>query len=73
MRKIRRGYNTSIVAVCEDCKGRGKITVPGRHLGHGNYGSDSIETCETCEGTGMVKVKKEVFTTITIKPNIINR
>jgi len=26
------------------------------------------ETCKTCEGSGMVKVRKQVFTSVTIKP-----
>ena len=66
MKKSRKGYSKVITAICEDCKGEGTITIPGVYLGHGNYEADTVETCETCQGTGMVKVRKEVFTTITI-------
>lgn len=68
MKKIRGGSIKSRIEICEDCKGEGVIIIPGIYLGHGNYDDDTKETCETCEGFGMVKVKREVFTTITLHP-----
>jgi DnaJ-class molecular chaperone len=73
MRKVRGGSNITRIAVCKDCKGDGVIIIPGIHLGHGNYDDDTEETCETCEGTGMVKIKKQVFTTITIMPHKVKQ
>lgn len=73
MKKIRKGYSNTITAICEDCKGEGILTIPGTYLGHGNYDDDTKETCETCNGEGMVKVRKEVFTTITITPHKTNQ
>lgn len=67
MKKVRKGYSKVIKAICEDCNGEGTITIPGAHLGHNRYDDDTVETCETCEGTGMVKVKKQVFTSLTIE------
>ncbi len=46
------GHSTAITAICEDCKGEGIL---------------NHNTCKTCEGTGMVKVRREVFTTVTIQ------
>lgn len=55
MKRIMGGHSTAITAICEDCKGEGIL---------------NHNTCKTCEGTGMVKVRREVFTSITIKPHI---
>ncbi len=61
----RRGYTTSIIAVCRDCKGEGEIIIPGAHIGHGRYTEDKTETCETCKGSGLVTVTKTIVITIT--------
>ncbi len=54
------GYSNTITAVCRDCNGEGRITIPGQHIGHGRYEEDTYETCSTCKGHGLVEVTKTV-------------
>lgn len=63
----KKTYSTNVTAVCANCNGEGKISIPGLHLGHGRYEDDTIEQCSVCEGSGLVNVSKNTVVTITAK------
>lgn len=61
------GYTINKTAVCADCNGEGKITIPGERISHGAFSDPQTKKCTTCNGFGMVNIRRIVYTEITPK------